>query len=380
MPKKRTTVCGFAAVTESLVPDCAEEKKPKKKKWLKYAVCILLLVALAALTFWYLLKDASLPEVFKTIKSADPYLLLLAVAFTLGYVLFEALGLFAVMRSHGNRTRFISTIKYAAADFYFCGITPSASGGQPVVAVFMAKDGVSVAFSTIVLLLSTATFKMVLVLLSLLSLFFISPMIFASGNVLLAVLFFVGLVINVLFILFCLLLVYKPSVVESFGRKTLKFLHRIKIVKNVGKAGEKLDKMLESYREGAEYAKSHFGVVARMFLYTLIQRVLLFSVGYVVAAALGAKSDYFVFMSIQAVIATAVDSMPFPGGVGLSETMFKRLYSLVYTPALMMPALLLTRGISFYLLLTLTGLYILIYCVFRLVRGSVAAKRKEKNL
>lgn len=367
----------------SLVPDCAEEKKPKKKKWLKYAVCILLLVALAALTFWYLLKDASLPEVFKTIKSANPRLLLLAVAFTLGYVLFEALGLFAVMRSHvnqGKKTRFISTVKYAAADFYFCGITPSASGGQPVVAVFMAKDGVSVAFSTIVLLLSTATFKMVLVLLSLLSLFFISPMIFASGNVLLAVLFVVGLLINVLFILFCLLLVYKPSIVESFGRKTLKFLHKIKIVKNAEKAGEKLDKMLESYREGAEYAKSHFGVVARMFLYTLIQRVLLFSVGYVVAAALGEKSDYFVFMSIQAVIATAVDSMPFPGGVGLSETMFKRLYSLVYTPALMMPALLLTRGISFYLLLTLTGLYILIYCVFRIARGAVAAKRKEKNL
>lgn len=353
----------------------------KKKKFIKYTLCAVLLVGLIALTFWYLFRDASPKEVFSVMKTANLWWLLLAFGLTLGYVFFEGLGLFAVLRTHGNKTRLFSNVKYAAVDFYFCGITPSASGGQPVVAVFMSKDGVSVAFSTIVLLLSTATFKMVLVLLSLVALFFVAPMIFCSGGVLLPVLFVVGLLINVAFIAFCLLLVYKPSIVTGLCKKTLNLLHKIKIVKNLEKANEKLDKMIENYREGAQYAKTHLRVIIRMFLYTLIQRIMLFSVGYVVAVALGAKDmNYFVFMSIQAVIATSVDSMPFPGGVGLSETFMKRLYGAVYSAELMMPALLLTRGISYYLLLLLTGLFILIYCVFRTVRGKIASKRKENTL
>lgn len=358
----------------------SEVKKTKKKKWLKYTLCAALLVALVALTLWYLFKDASPKEVFAVMKTADPWLLLLAVALTFGYVLFEGLGLFAVLRTHGNKTRLFSNVKYAAVDFYFCGITPSASGGQPVVAVFMAKDGVSVAFSTIVLLLSTATFKIVLVLLSIVSLFFVAPMVFSSG-VLLPVLFVVGMLINVAFIAFCLFLVYKPSVVSGMCGGTLKLLHKLKIVKNVEKANEKLKVMIENYREGAEYAKTHFWVIVRMLLYTVVQRVMLFSVGYVVAVALGANDmNYFTFMSIQTIIATSVDSMPFPGGVGLSETLMKNLYSVVYSAELMMPALLLTRGISFYLLLLSTGLFILVYCMVRMIRGNIAAKRKENTL
>lgn len=358
-----------------------EEIKKKKKKWIKYTLCALLLLLLVAITLLYLFRDASPKEVFSVMRGANPWLLLFAVVLTLLYVLFEALGLFAVLRTHGNKTRLFDNVKYAAVDFYFCGITPSASGGQPVVGYFMAKDGVTVAFSTIVLLLSTATFKIVLVVLSFVALFFISPIMFAPGNALLIVLFVVGMLINVLFIVFCLFLVYKPSIITGFGKKTLKFLHKIKIVKNIEKADEKLDSMLENYREGAEYAKTHLRVIVRMFFYTLIQRIMLFSVGYVVALALGAKEmNFFVFLSIQVVIATAVDSMPFPGGVGLSETLLKKLYLTVYPEKLMMPALLLTRGVSFYLLLILTGLFILICCVVRAIKGRVAARRKEKNL
>ncbi len=358
----------------------SEVKGTKKKKWVKYALCVALLLALVALTFWYLFRDASPKEVFTVMKTADPWLLLLAVGLTFGYVLFEGLGLFAVLRTHGNKTRLFSNVKYAAVDFYFCGITPSASGGQPVVAVFMAKDGISVAFSTIVLLLSTATFKIVLVLLSVVSLFFVAPMIF-TGGVLLPILFVVGMLINVAFIAFCLLLVYKPSIVSGLCGGTLKLLHKLKIVKNIEKANAKLEVMIENYREGAQYAKTHSRVIIRMLLYTVVQRIMLFSVGYVVAVALGARDiNYFTFLSIQTIIATSVDSMPFPGGVGLSETLMKDLYSVVYSAELMMPALLLTRGISYYLLLLSTGLFILVYCIVRMIRGNLAAKRKENAL
>lgn len=362
------------------MPESIEGKK-KKKKWLKYLLCGLLLIALIALTATYLFKDASPKEVFSVMRGADPVLLLIAVALTLGYVLFEALGLFAVIRSHGDKTNFLANVKYAATDFYFCGITPSASGGQPVVAVFMAKDGLTVAFSTIVLLLSTATFKIVLVLLSIVALFFVAPIMFSSGNILLAVLFIVGMLINVAFIVFCLFLVYKPSIVTSFGKKTLKLLCKIKIVKNFDKANAKLDSMLDNYREGANYAKTHLRVIIRMLIYTVVQRIMLFSVGYLVALSLGAAgTDYFLFTSMQIVIATAVDSMPFPGGVGLSETLLKRLYLTVYSAELMMPALLLTRGISFYLLLLATGLFVLICVIARMIKTAVKNKRKESNL
>ena len=48
---------------------------------------------------------------------------------------------------------------YALVEFYFSGITPSSTGGQPAELYYMTKDKIPVRTSTIALILTTIYFK-----------------------------------------------------------------------------------------------------------------------------------------------------------------------------------------------------------------------------
>ena len=55
-------------------------------------------------------------------------------------------------------------------------------------------------------------------------------------------------------------------------------------------------------------------------------------------------------MILQAVISVAVDMLPLPGGVGVSEGLFMTMFEPVFGEKLL-PGMLLSRGISYYALL-----------------------------
>ena len=58
--------------------------------------------------------------------------------------------------------------------------------------------------------------------------------------------------------------------------------------------------------------------------------------------------------AMQSVLYTTVSSLPLPGAIGISETVFLTLYSHIYTDSLLHDALLLHRGISFYIFQTMS--------------------------
>lgn len=57
-------------------------------------------------------------------------------------------------------------------------------------------------------------------------------------------------------------------------------------------------------------------------------------------------------MALQASIYIAVDMLPLPGSQGISELMYVSVFSSVFTDALLAPSMCVTRGLSFYFLLT----------------------------
>ena len=61
-------------------------------------------------------------------------------------------------------------------------------------------------------------------------------------------------------------------------------------------------------------------------------------------------------MAVQIVIALAVNSLPLPGAVGAAEAAFLMLYTIIYSQEFLMPAMLLTRGVIYYLCFILCGI------------------------
>ena len=51
---------------------------------------------------------------------------------------------------------------------------------------------------------------------------------------------------------------------------------------------------------------------------------------------------------LQAVVSVSVDMLPLPGGMGISENLFLIIFKTIFAGSLLLPAMVLSRGIAFY--------------------------------
>ena len=83
---------------------------------------------------------------------------------------------------------------------------------------------------------------------------------------------------------------------------------------------------------------------------TLIQFTFYYSITYWVYRALGfGDTTMFQIITMQSVLYATVSGIPSPGAVGVSEGAFMEIFRAVYPEAMMSSAVLLNRGINFYL-------------------------------
>lgn len=349
------------------------ENVQRKKKKNKLIYSVLLLAVLVVATLIYILKDFKIEDIIAILKSVRlryVFISLLMVAF---YVFFEGLALKITMKSLKHKITWRGAVSYAAVDYFFSGITPSATGGQPVQVFYMKKDGVPIHKSTIGILLNTIMYKLVLMVLGLFAFIFF-PEILSEAGTFGIILFILGFVINVIAVVVCFMAIYWKSLISKIGHFFLYKFAKWKILKNVDKKIVYFEKKLDEYSHSAHYLRENKSIGVRLFIVNLIQRLCLFSITYFAFRALGySHLSVYYLLAIQIIVAMAVDSMPFPGGTGLSELLLTTLFALVYpSEEILASALLLTRGINFYFALLFTGLIVLINHI-RLV-----VKSKEK--
>lgn len=254
-------------------------------------------------------------------------------------------------------------IFYSMVEFYFSGITPSSTGGQPVQLYYMAKDDIPIRKSYIALMLNTIYFKLIIVILGIGVLLINSSYVLGSALIY-KVFFFIGFIFDLFIVILGFLLIFKINLVENIYNKLISFLKRFKIFggkfKNINTA-----EVMNRYREEIEFIKTHKKTVFLTFIITFIQRLLLFSIIYVVYRALGYNTySYLNLLIIQLSVQIAIEALPLPGGAGLSEGMLHHIFVMIFSIQMADIGMLLTRAFTFYVPLLLCGLVILIKCIF----------------
>ncbi len=331
-----------------------------KDKKGRYAFSMLFFAALVCSTFYLLLKDCDFNDIANAVKNAEYKYLILSVVMALVYVFGEGQCLSIIIKSLKGKANRLLCLTYGCIDFYFCAVTPSATGGQPVAAYYMSKDGVSVATSTIALLLNTIHYKLVLIVLGFFVAVFKSSYLF--GDFWFTFMFVFGVVANILTVVVCLTAVFSKSLLDKIVGKVVNLLVRLKIVRNRRKVLIKYERQFKDYRSSAEYIKNNPAVNIKVFLVCLVQRVALFSIAYFVYKSFetGGGATFFDLLAIQAAVAMAVDSLPLPGGVGAAEAFTAELFTMIYGSGIVATATLLTRGISYYFCLLISGIFFVV--------------------
>lgn len=328
----------------------------------KYIFSFIVLIGLILLTFYILYSsiDAkSMKEIIKIALNTDKRYLLAGSLAMLGFLFCEGATYRILMRGFGTKIGLLRGFKYGCIDFFFSAITPSATGGQPVVGYYMSRDRLPVGQSCIALVMQTVLYKIVLVILGTFSIIFNYRLIFDGTWVRTALILF-GFTVNLVVIFLCIVTMFSHSLIYKTGEKLIHILSRMHIIRNKEKKIEKLRLVVEEYSQSAVFIKTNFSITVKAFLCTFVQRISMFSVVYFVYRGMGfSQYSYFTLVGIQAAISIAVDSLPVPGAVGACELMFHAVFTGVFGPDAVVSGLLFTRGINYYFCLVVSSVFTL---------------------
>ena len=183
--------------------------------------------------------------------------------------------------------------------------------------------------------------------------------------------FYLGVGLNIFCVTFMLILVFAPGLAKWIMVKGLKLIEHFRFLKPKKTRLENLEASMDQYHETAAFWAGHKMVILKVFLITMVQRIMLFTVTYWVYRSLGFRGYSIVTLTIlQSVISVSVDMLPLPGGMGISESLYLVMFAPVFGEALL-PAMLLSRGISYYAQMLISAA---MTCVAHLVIG-----RKEQE-
>lgn len=325
----------------------------KKGKMFRNALIFIILIVL---TFYILLKDQNPIEILNIIFSARLEFVFMGILCMFIYIILEAKNIGRTLKKLNEKSTFIKNIKYALIGFFFSSVTPAASGGQPMQIYYMYKDGISVSNSTLALLLNLTSMQISTISIALVSLIFN----YKYLNKLLIILFIIGILLNSSALILLLIGVFSKRLSQWLIKVAIKILEFFK-VKNLDAKKEKFETELMKYQEGASYVKKNKILMVKILITTLVQFLVYYSVTYWTYRALGfSENNILKMISIQSILYATVSGIPSPGAVGVTEGAFTEIFRNIYPANVMSSAVLLNRGINFYLLVIVSGIITII--------------------
>ncbi len=134
--------------------------KGKKKKIINAIFVILCFV----LTIYYVFHGKDIESIAKYMSEAKSLYWLLGVFCVVIFIISESFVIHFLVKKLEAPVKLIDCFLYSFVGFFFSCITPSASGGQPAQVFFMRKNDIPVHVSTVILLMITISYKMVLLI------------------------------------------------------------------------------------------------------------------------------------------------------------------------------------------------------------------------
>ena len=323
-----------------------------KKTIRNFAVFVVLIL----LTLWVILKDQSITEIIDVFSNVKMQFVFIGILCMVVYLALEGINMRRTLKELGEKTSLKQCLKYSLIGFFFSSITPAASGGQPMQIYYMHKDNISVANSTLALLINLTSMQITTLSLAIFSLI----VNYKFMNRVLIILFCVGIFLNGSALVLLLISILSRRISKALIEFVVKILKFFK-VKNLYRKKKKFLKELRLYQNSAKYVKNNRKLMLKIFITTIIQFSIYYSIAYWTYRALGFnESNIFELTTMQSVLFATVSGIPSPGAVGVSEGAFIEIFRNIYPTNMIKSATLIHRGINFYLFVLISGIVVIV--------------------
>lgn len=315
-----------------------------------------LFLALMLLTFYTIVHGNDMNYVWQTVRELNPLYLTGAIITGLFFVSAEGLMIWYLLKALKADISPTACICYSFIGFFYSGITPSATGGQPMQLYYMKKSGLKIADSTVVLMTVALIYKLVLVLIGLGILIFWYPglKMHLKGYL---YLYYLGLFLNTALVGILLFIMISPRCFRNIVTGGEKLLLKFHILKPSVTRTRKLFDIADAYHEAVIFLLHHKHHIAVVTAFTFLQRCSVFFLTWLIYKGMGLSGQSMLtVMMIQAAVYIAVDMLPLPGAQGITELMYKTVFSVIFPGSCLTASMCVTRSINFYFLLIVSGM------------------------
>ena len=324
-----------------------QEIKPANKK-LTIFNFILIVVIFVGL-FIYMVCVDGMDNIISVLHQVDYRWVIGGLGCLLITWICETITLHLPMKKMYPNQTFSNSIKVTMIGLLFNNVTPFSSGGQPMQAYELTKTGKRVSDSLSALAIKFIITQIALVVTTLVVVaiefdFFANLM---QNFVWLAI---VGFAINILAIVVVIIAGVKKRAITIFTTPIIKFLGKIKIIKNPDKTIEKLDGSIDNFRGQFQFMRKQKKMVLLMFLTAVIQSLAYYSITYMVYRAFGNYGiSFWQIIPVQAFLLLLMTFIPTPGsGLG-AEGGFLLLFNSIFKEGTINMSILFWRMYTFYL-------------------------------
>ena len=306
---------------------------------------LLFFTLLIVLTFYFILRNQNLNELFSIIKNVNIYYILLAIISMLLFFIIESINVRFTLKNLGEVISLPKVLKNTLICFFFNGITPAATGGEPMEIYYLSKDKVKSSNAILALLIQSCGFLIVSILFGIISAI-INYKVFTHY---LIWIFILAVSMSTIVLTIMLICIFSPKLMDKVIDIII-IIIRFITINRIKLSKAKFNKTIETYKDSSIFIKSNIKVFLRNILRNSIQVIFFYLIPYFVYKSLG-LSGYSVlkFIGLEAILYSATSSIPLPGAIGISETVYLLLFKNVLVGNYLNSAMILSRGISFYL-------------------------------
>ena len=293
--------------------------------------------------------------VAEAIGRVHPGYLIGAAVLGIFFVCAEGIMIWYLLHALDKRAKLLSCIRYSFVGFFFSGITPSATGGQPMQLYYMNKDKLKMSECTVVLMTVAVIYKLVLVVMGIGILLFAHKELAGFLGAYLY-LYYLGLFLNVIVVAVLLFVMVRPKLFTGVVFSIEKFLVKLHLLKPSDTRVNRLTGFVERYHDTVQFFLKNKHRIVGVIIITFLQRMSVFVLTYVIYRGFrldGISAVTVIFL--QASVYIAVDMLPLPGAQGITELMYKNVFAAVFPGNLLTASMCVTRAINFYFLLILSA-------------------------
>ena len=315
----------------------------------------IILLIIAIILMYFVMKD-DFQSIVDNLILANKWLILFSILLIFIYWYLRALSLYLIVKKYKKRMSFKVIMHQMLITQFFNGVTPFATGGEPMQVYMLTKSGIKVANATNIIVQEFIMYQIALVIIGFLALVLNFQFNVCSVTPVLGNLIIIGFIINILIGLFLLFVSFSKKFSSFVVKLGLKICKKLRFIKDIEKTTKTWNEKLEEYNESGTLLKKNKLLFLRCVFLNFFALLVLYIIPYFIFLSLGYDIGYMQVFVSSAFILLIGNFVPIPGGSGGIEFGFLEFFKVFLPSAALRSALILWRGITYYLGIIIGGI------------------------